>query len=156
MTIIDEQTNQLIQQKHELMREYEKAVIDKETYDLRIKEINNKINERTQIIMNNNSFKIEKKEQEVKSEMVEEIVKEKGKKPQKDSYTMIIVNALMLKSIKNIEAAVERVLEIKPGRDKKKVESHIKIIIYLVKQQKPKRWQKYSWDEENFLLTSIC
>jgi len=156
MTIIDEQTNQLIQQKHELMREYEKAVIDKETYDLRIKEINNKINERTQIIMNNNSFKIEKKEQEVKSEMVEEIVKEKGKKPQKDSYTMIIVNALMLKSIKNIEAAVERVLEIKPGRDKKKVESHIKTIIYLVKQQKPKRWQKYSWDEENFLLTSIC
>ncbi len=76
-----------------------------------------------------------------------------GRKPNENSYTMLIIKGLMSKGVKTIEALADYVEEKKPGRDKKLIITQAKTIIYLVKSQKPKRWEQYSWDEGSFLLT---
>jgi hypothetical protein len=61
-----------------------------------------------------------------------------------------------MKSIKNVDAVVEKVAEQKKV-DKEKIKTQVKTIIAMIKKKNKKdarRFGKYSWDDENFLLTS--
>jgi len=111
--------NNLIKQKHELMRNSEH--ITKEEYDTKLAELNEQISSKSKELLDNAATEKIEKESEVKINMAEEEQpKPKGKKPKADSYTMIIVKTLMQKGIKTMDVAVEKVLEEKPGREKAK------------------------------------
>jgi hypothetical protein len=164
---LKQQVNSLVWDKHNLLRRFERKEVTEEVFNTMLKGIQSKID----IINSNlmNIFNSKQKEDEVKKNKLEENKmageakpeeqKKVGKKPKQDSYTMLIVKALMRKDIKNMEALVQRVDEQKPGRDKKKIEGQAKSIIYLVKNKESpkvaKRWQSYNWSDENFLLTEI-
>jgi len=158
MAITNNETNELIRQKHELLRQFDRKELDEETYNKRLEAIENRIEERTRIHLEQQQKADEERlaKQEEKQEediMSEEEKKAIGRKPKEDSYTMLIVKALSTKTLKDIGSVVAKVDEWKPGRDKDKIEKQVKSIIYLVKKQKGARWEKYSWDDANFLLT---
>ena len=97
------------------------------------KEVNKKIN---------NS-----KENKMAKEKTVKEVKEK-----KVSMCSLILKALSLKTIKTVDAVVEKVIEQAPNADKAKLTVTTKNIIHQVKKGNT-RFKKYSWDEESFLLT---
>jgi ethanolamine utilization microcompartment shell protein EutL len=63
------------------------------------------------------------------------------------------MEVLQMKSIKNVEAATDKVLEKKPGRDKSSVKSQINVMINEVKKGKK---ANYTWDDATFQLTKKC
>lgn len=161
--IIDDELNLLIKQKHDLIRQFDRKEVEEGEYKMRLGALVEKIKEKTRIIFekNDEQLRIENEEnerlererkdnvEEVDEKMVDEEIK--GGKPL--SYTKLIIRALTIKGVKNIDDAVAKVLEWKPGRDAKKVKTQIKSIMYLVKTKKgAKRWNNYEWDDENFLL----
>jgi len=155
MVLFNKQLDEIIFDKQVLTIKYDKKIIDEETYVKKIKELKIKeVQLRKKLIdeFKENQIKEGVKEKMEEPKVVEE-VKKKIKQPKKDSYTTLIIDSLMKKSVKNVEDVVTRVDEKKPGRDKSKIMQQTKMIIYLVKKQKAERWTKYAWDEENFLLT---
>jgi len=162
--------NNLIKQRHNLIRLFDSKNIEEELYNQQMQEVTRQINDEQKVLMNelknkiieqNNTIKeekllIEKKNKKGVKIMGKEIKvdepKKKGKQPDKNSYTMLIIKALSMKSIKTIDTAVAKVEELRPGRDKTKIATQMKTIINLVKKQKEDRWKKYDWDEEKFLL----
>jgi len=158
MTIRNKELDDVVFKKQCKVIEFDRGVIDEETYNKKMKEYDEIAKEIRERLVED--FGKKQKEAEVKKKMeaqenvgkVEE-PKKAGRKPKEDSYTMTIVKTLMRKSIKSISEVVDKVDEVKPGRDKKKIQQQVKMIIYLVKNQKGKRWENYSWDEGTFLLT---
>jgi len=150
----DKELNGLNLQRQCLIRDFDKKNIDEKTYQEKMNVLGKTIKEKVDILLNSNKIKqiVETEGEKIKMSK-EQTIKRPGKKPMADSYTMLIVKALSTKGIKNVDEAVEKVNEWKPGRDKDKIKKQIKTIIYLCKSQKEKRWLKYNWDEENFLLT---
>jgi len=154
MTLRNKELDDIVFQKQCEVIKFDRRLIDEQTYNNKMTELD----EKAKIIREKllNEFNEKRKETEARKKMEEnkkvEEPKKSERKPKKDSYTMAIVNALMKKSTKNVEDVINRVDEQKPGRDRKKISQQVKMIIYLVKKQKAKRWEKYSWDEENFLL----
>jgi hypothetical protein len=161
----------LQRQKHALIRQLDRKEISEEEYDKLMNPLNEKIEGEIKKILNkdnqittsiltslviepeqNQAIQPENKINEEESNMAEEkeVKKEKG-----DSYTQLIMKALMMKSLKTIEAVADKVLEWKPGRDIKNVKSQIHSIVGLVKKQDPKqakRWLNYEWKEDEYLL----
>ena len=147
--------NKLSGMKHALIRRYDRNEIDETTYKKELEDIEGQIGvQREAVLAERDKIqkKLEAKEMD-KEEKPEIETKKIGRKERKNSYTMLIIEALKMKSIKSVDAAVDKVLEQKPGRDRTKVKTQLRTIIGLVKKQKPARWTKYSWDEEAFLLT---
>ena len=160
MRVNDEETGRLSLSKHILMRQYDRKEINKEEYDLRLEELENKIKERTEYLLKKEEEKLEEENKMVEEVKKEKVKKEKvegnikaGRKSDPSSYGSVIIEVLKKKGIKTLDATIDKVTELKPGRDSKKTANQIKTIIRLVKNQKPDRWKKYSWDAENYLLT---
>jgi len=154
-TTKDEEVNRLRQQEHILMRKYDRGDINEEEYNVQLKVIREKINERNNICLKKS------KEEIIKDNEVNKMVEEKtekvkgtkiGTKPKKNSMASIVADALMKKSFKNYDAVADKVLEVKPDADKKKIIGVAKIIIRECKKEKG-RWKAYTWSDENFLLT---
>ena len=149
--------NELVKQKHDLIRKYDQKEISEEEYNNQISSVNNSLNQVLEQETEDNKTKMEVNDKhiaEVKEKMDEEVKKNKrGRGPSSTSYTMLIINTLKMKSIRNINDTIEKVNEEKPGRDKERILAQTKSIINLVKKQKPERWTKYAWDADNFLLT---
>ena len=146
-------------EKHELLRSFEKHLIEEKDFNERLEklekeirvEIDNEIIEmnKEKPITTKEEPKMAKEEKEVKKE---ENTKKRGKKEQADSYASIAAKVLLMKSIKTMDDAVAKVDELKPGMDKAKIKNRLNAVIYAVKKQKQERWKKYTWDKENFLL----
>lgn len=68
-----------------------------------------------------------------------------------NSNCNLIAKALAMKSIKTVDATVDKVLEQKPGENKENLKKQVKSIILNVKKGTG-RWGKYTWDDANFLL----
>lgn len=146
--------NSLIKQKHNLIRSYEKKEINNFEYESRLKELDKQIDDETQ-----SKIKTQKEEYKVKEQMVEKNkdvskVKDKkiGRKEQKDSYASVIAKVLSMKTVKDIDSAVVKVTELKPGRDAKKIKAQTVLIINEAVKGKG-RWKNYTWNKDNFLLT---
>jgi len=75
----------------------------------------------------------------------------KEKKVREESNCSLIAKSLSMKSVKTVDAAVEKVAEQRKV-DKEKIKKQVVSIIYNVKKQNG-RWSKYTWDEESFMLT---
>ena len=160
--IKDDELSSLIKCKHSLIRQFERHEIEEDEYKMKINVLIDKIKEKTRNILDKNDEQIRKEEEEKQNKKVEiQEVDEKmadeevSKQDKPLSYTKLIIKALEVKGIKNIEDAVAKVLEWRPGRDAKKVKAQMKSIIYLVKTKKgAKRWNDYDWSDETFSLTS--
>ena len=160
--IIDNEINVLRKQEHSLIRQFDRHEIEEDEYNIKLEALTDKINEKIKYHVDKNDEQLRKEEEEKQNKKVEtqevneKMADEEVKKEDKPlSYTKLIIKALSIKGIKNINDTVTKVLEWKPGRDAKKVKTQMKSIIYLVKTKKgAKRWNNYDWDEEQFLLTS--
>lgn len=160
MTITDEELNNLSAQKQTIIKNYDSGYISEETYNEQLKEMQEKIDSKVRALIDNHQKKVEEKkvleekqmEEEQAQAPAQEEKKEVGRKPIKNSYATAIESVLKMKTIKNIDQAVEKLEEVKPGRERAKNISQIKTIIRETKKGKG-RWAKYNWDEEAFLLT---
>ena len=158
MTIVDKELNNLAYRKQELIRSYDNKEISIIQFNARLEQIKILQRERMNVLLVQNQKDLSQQKEKVREEkkMTEEVVEKPktiGPKPKKDSYTMLIIGALMKKSIKTLDAVVDYVDEKKPGRDNKRIRIQATTIIGLVKKQKPARWAKYNWNAEEFLLT---
>jgi len=156
----NDEINVLIKQKHSLIRQFERHEIEEGEYKMRLGALVDKIKEKTRDILDKNDIQLRKEKEEkqnkkVETQEVDEKMADKEVKADKPlSYTKLIIKALSIKGIRNIDDTIAKVLEWKPGRDAKKVKAQINSIIYLIKTKKgAKRWNSYDWNDEQFLLT---
>lgn len=154
------EVNALHQQRHILMRTFERKEITEDEFNSQIIILEEKIREintGTYSLLND---KLRKQDEEMKIRRIEKMAEEKVKKektaterkargPKKDSYASVILEVLQLKSVKTMDVAVDKVLEKKPGRDKAKVKSQMAVMINEVKKGKK---PAYTWDADNFQL----
>lgn len=155
MIVDDKELCQLNKDRHNLMREREKRVITKSEFNKRMAPIQSRINQLVKQIIDKEDEKIRTEEVQKMTEQTESAPAEKkkpGRKISPDTFASVIAKVLMQKGIKNIDDAVKKVGELKPGRDEAKTKTQIKTVIRLVKNGKG-RWAKYTWNPETFLLT---
>lgn len=160
MSLYDD-VNALRQQQQILMRTLERKEISEEEYNSKMEPLLQQIKDKNKIIISQLDEKrkaMDKEFEDRRIKMADEKVKEKKEKvvkdrkvrgPKTDSYASVILEVLQMKSVKNVDAAADKVLEKKPGRDKQKVKSQITVMINEVKKGKK---PAYSWDAENFQL----
>lgn len=160
MVLIDDKEVKLLNiQKQSLLRRLDRKEITQEEFDEKMAPILEKIKEKTQEFLstkekqNEESVDGQETVSGVNEKMSEEKVKSTGRKPVKDSKATYIAKALQMKGVKTFDDVAEKVSEWKEGVDKEKIKKFAKAIIREVKRGKQTRWQKYTWDDENFLLT---
>jgi hypothetical protein len=83
--------------------------------------------------------------------MEETIIKEDGEivdvKSSRERFGEHILDELLLNAVKNKKAILEMVIQKNPGMDKKKLWIAINSTISALK-----KYTKYEWDDENFML----
>jgi len=152
MAIRDEKLKELHITKQNLLRRYDKKEIADEEYNLQISEINKEISDRTlQVLNEDKEKKLNNKEENKMAEEKKVEEKKAGREAKKNSVPSVVSKVLGMKSVKNIDDAVEKVVE-ETSVDKAKAKSRIKTIIRECKAAKG-RWAKYTWDEESFTMT---
>lgn len=152
MIVKDEELRSLNFERQSLIRRFDKNIIDEEAYNERIGKVNERINEKIKILLEEEKDKI-KQNQEDKIKMSEEEKPKKiGRKPRADSNASILTKILMKKSVKNVDQALEEFDQVKPGNNPKNTRAQIKGIIRHVKKGNG-LWAKYTWNEEDFQLT---
>ena len=156
--IIDKELNELSKQKNNLIILFDNKKIEEEKF-LKEKEIlEDKIRKRLIVVLELDKQKnevkniiipsVEEKKVSVKETKEENQMKETNKK---ESNCSLITKALSLKSLKDVDSVVNKVLEQRK-LNKEKLKRQVVSIIYNVKK-KNGRWAKYTWDEDAFLLT---
>ncbi len=140
----------LIGNKHDLVRQLDRKEITEDEFNVKVKDISEQINNETRITINEKENK--QKERIKMDEQKPKVEEPKKERQQKDSVATAIATALALKSIKNIDEAAAKVLELKPGKDAKKVKAQISVIIKETIKGKG-RWKNYTWDADKYLLT---
>lgn len=153
--VTNKELNVLQKERHKLIVDYDKKIINVEEYITKLQDLEKRINEKTRLLIENfneKRIKEEKMVDEQKTEVNEEAQKKKKGRVIQDSYASLIAKLLAQKSIKDVTTVVEKVDAAKPGRDKKKIEIQIKSIIRQAKKGFG-RWKNYTWDDANFQLT---
>lgn len=172
MKINDKHIKDLVKKRIALIKEQDKLSASEENKKNELAEqifmLNKEINERTLMLIKNKQEEKkmdqdEKKDVEEKKDAQEEKKEETPKstpntepakeaKGRKGSSAELIIRALMRKTIKNVDQAVEYVKEQKPDRKETNIKAQINTIIKLVDAGEKPRWQKYSWNKDEFLL----
>ncbi len=165
----DDELNQFAREYQSLLKSKDILEREGDKHSERLKQINiemndikRKIDERTRQILNGVYEGIKQEELKEENKMTDEIkveeVKPKEpkkvvvKEPRQNTLAAAIEKTLLMKSIKDINSAIEKVMTIMPDKEKGKVKNQIKNIIRAVSQGKQKRWQKYTWDKPSFSL----
>ena len=144
---------QLNEEKQSLIRLCDKGEITEGEFSQRNVEIENKINSivKEVIIEHQNKLKIK---QEESKKMVEEKQDNKTNRvPRENSLASLAAKALLMKTVKSVEQAVEKMKEWGAKGDDAKLTARVKVVISEVKKQKQARWKQFKWNEEEFLLT---
>jgi len=152
---------QLNQRRHGLIRDFDRGDISFDKYTEEKKQLDLKIKEIIESLIENEQEKIEVKLQKDKTEvqkMVEEEQAKKVAKKRPGSMAAFIEKALCMKSIKNKEQAADKVIELGTAKEKQfdraKVISQIGAILRDVKKGESKRWSGYTWNAEEYLLVA--
>jgi len=157
--------NKLRKEEHNLIRLFDKGVIDVHEYDEKVGQVREKINELNKAYMKEkreedlrkyNEVKKMAEEKKAKATKVKQEKKEEpkkiGTKPKADSMASLIANELVKKGVKNADKVADNIIQKTPDADRKKIISKTKVIINECKKGKG-RWKNYTWDDENYLLT---
>lgn len=163
----DKEITMLNMQRHSLIRKLDRKEVSQEEYDEKMTSILEKLKEKKNKFFKSreeDNKQMEGTTSESKDDVVAEVKKKMAKeeqeknisrKPVTDSKASFIAKALMMKTVKSFDDVAVKVAEWKPGIDKDKIIKFAKVIVREVKKGKQPRWQKYSWNEENFQLTEI-
>jgi len=144
---MSEVLNNLSLQKQQLERDIDSGIITYDEYKNRKKDVEEQILVEREKILSGIVDRTQIMPQQIKK-----VKKRRGPKVKKDSYISLIIKALMSPEVKSCEDAMKKVDEWKPGRDRDKLEAHIKRIIYNVRKNTGTRWEKYEWDKDNYML----
>ena len=117
----------------------------------RLDKINNDIQVRRKQVLEELGKKLMLEEKNMPEETKTE-EKKIGRAVRTNTLASAIEKVLLMKSITNLDSAVQKVVELMPNKDTAKVKSQINNITRAVTQGKQKRWQKYTWDKETFNL----
>lgn len=170
----EQQRKSFIRELHNLHRDNENNIISNVKYCNKRIELESKIRELTnQHIMdlkkvqqeflnkkNNPLKKLEEENNNILNKGENKMAKEETKKdlPKRartDSIAAVIEKVLMMKSIKNIDKAIEKIKELKPDINEKNVKNQINTIIRLVEKGEKARWKNYKFDKEAYLLEKV-
>ena len=153
--------NKHIEQKRNLILKHHNKEITQKEFEKRLEEIDSIIREKNKILIEEITRKrkeTEANEPQTKQEV--EVVKRGPKKNvlrgfREGSLTSLIVKVLEMKTIKNVEQAVEKIMEKRSGLDEEKLRTQITLTINRINQGKTDNYlgATYLWDEEKFLVT---
>lgn len=156
--VIDEELKIKLKERQKLITLYNNKEIKNEEYETKMKELDIVLNNIKEKILNtfvskkdtNQLPKVEdNKIQQGEVKMAEEAKPVKAKRV---SRTAVVLEVLQMKSIKNEDNAVRKLVEKLPGTDEKVARKHIKRLIGRI-IRKEKRFAKYNFDTTNYLLT---
>lgn len=137
--------------KQNLIRSYDKKEINKNEYLIQLKEIEKLIKDEQLLVLNKEKQELSDKQVSEEPKMVDATESNVKVDEKKVSRADLVAKALQMKSIKNIDKAVEIIVswqpEFKPGVVKSVVKQIIKEAI-----AGKGRWKAYTWDEANFKL----
>lgn len=166
MAITSTELNQLTLQRQILMRQLERKELSENEYTQKYNAVSLEIEKAQSKLLDAEAVKtIEKqKDEQRRIEIMADKTEKKQKAPKvatapkvrkerSNSRANVIIEVLQLKGVKDMNAAADKVVEKVPGADKNNVKAQINAIIGLVKKQGSARWQKFSWDADNFQLT---
>jgi hypothetical protein len=174
--ISNQKINGLIREKYALIRALDNHIITDEEYksqvlliDKNIQEEHNKIMKQNELYRDEqyeklkaaqdkiyeqntilNQGKLKQEEKHMAEDKAEKA--EKPKKEKKISNASLIIKALHLKSTKNVDGVVRKVLEWNPDLVDKAVKAQAVSIIKMVKANHP-RFKAFVWDEASFSLS---
>jgi hypothetical protein len=156
--IYDEELKVKLKERQKLVNTYTNKEIKTEEFDNKMKELDIVLNNIKQKILDtfvskkdtNQLPKVEdNKIQQGEVKMAEDV---KPAKVKRVSRTAVVLEVLQMKSIKNEDNAVRKLVEKLPGTDEKVARKHIKRLIGRI-VRKEKRFAKYNFDTTNYLLT---
>ena len=162
--------NLLVLEKHNTLRLIDKKVITEEAGQMKLNELNKKIQNFIKGLLDKNEVKPTILETEKANVNMEETkmpdvkeapVAEKKQKvpkapkvPKEPSNTALILDALTKKSTKNADDVVAKIVEKKPTVDPKKIKAQVVSIVKIIEKGEEKRFSEhYTWDKANYLLT---
>lgn len=148
MPVVDKELLGLNQEKHDLLRLHNNNKISDKKFQEKYDELEETIRVKTQEFIK--KFKVEFDAKPIKRYESETKL---GPKIKGTSYSSTIGRALADPNIKNIDEAIDYVMENKSGYDREKVRVYILKIIRLVKTKKQPRWAKFKFDKRSFMLT---
>jgi GTPase involved in cell partitioning and DNA repair len=137
---------ELIKKKFNLIRKIDIYEINEDDGNKQISSIEDEIK---QI---NNKFLEENKMEEVKNESVESVVEKSEVSQKRKSITDLIIKALGMKTIKNMDDTVKIIKKWQPEMEEKAIKIKVYDILYSIRKGQ-KRWESYNWNETEFLLT---
>jgi hypothetical protein len=156
--IKDEIIVKLLNLRKDISLLYGSKQITDEQYDIQCKEISQKIADRKQIIMAHTNIEPKQEEQiMVKEQPVEQkVVKEKATKvvkEKKDTRASLILKALQMKSIKNVNDVAKYVKEKLPSDNEVRIKAQTCTMIKEIVAKKKKSLANATWDEATYTLT---
>lgn len=180
MLITDAKLRLLNQDRHNLMRQFDRKEIEEDNYNRILEEIDIKREERLQIFLveyhkqkeekveqiKEKIRQMEEKDKRIKEEkkLIRQINKQMEEKKldeekkvikttKKGSKVALVGEALMKKSLKSPEDVAAWIKEKKPEEDLKKLTTYVKVIVNEIKKVKKPRWTGYTFDDNTYLLT---
>ena len=153
--VVNEELNVLRKEEHIILRQFDRKEISEEEFIMKIKDVQKRIKEKLDVLLG--GYKKQRLEEnkmvdEQSAEAPKVEAKKKGKGLVEGSVAAAIAKALQLKTIKNIDSAAAKVVELKPEIELAKAKSRIKLSIRECKAGKG-RWGNYVWNDETFQLT---
>lgn len=152
----DYELEQMLKNRMKLNKLLSEKLINQSEYDRQIQvldekkdQIVNRILEELNVPNISQQTNLEKTINVEENKMVEEV---KEQKKEKINVAKIIVDVLQLKTIRNEDNAVKKIMEKIPNSNEKKIRARIKRVISLV-SKKTGKWAKYTFDTNTYLLT---
>ncbi len=158
MIISDIELNSLRQQQGILNTKEFLGEITYNEFEKRILPIEEKIKVRTKEILKVINQKQKERFKEIEVNQKETLERKKyttkiERKPKEGSYASIIEQVLLMPGINNLDKAIKKANELKPGRDYDRTKAQIRAIIQDIEKGQKARWLNYTWNEKEFVLT---
>lgn len=159
---LKKKAEKIINEKHELLRQFDKKEISKRKFNNSIQKYNDRINElikkRLELNKNelherekqsvNNKRELTKKHNKIKKSNRERC----GRKVDENSYTSLILKALMNPKLDTEKKVIKQVDEWKPGSEYEVLKSKLKTTISNIKHNRTKRFKDYEWNADEYLV----
>lgn len=157
----DLEVSMWLEQKRHYANKYANKEITEKEFIKRREEFDDKIREKNKLIIEEViRRRIEEEKKEFKKTPEVQVLKRGPKKntlrgPRDGSLTSMIVKVLEMKTIKNVEQAVEKVMDKRSGLNENNLRTQIVLTINRIKQGKSDNYlgATYLWDDEKFIVT---
>lgn len=159
-TITDEDINNLVRQKHDLIRQYDNNEITTRKYNNQYEKIVTTLEQKTREIINEKIEKARYKEKETvntKRALTRQLNKlqqenraNAGRKVNPESFSSIILQALIDETLNTEKKVSKHVAKKKKCPNDKKLANKIRVIISYIKHNKGARYKEYKWNNDMF------